>query len=230
MLSQDEIDTQEIEQSATYFRRPMRVIRSHRRKPDVSPRKLLIVITVIGVASTGITRSATHSDPLEAPVIHIAAAPDYVLPDDTQIREEIEREIPKIVEQRQLTAETSSRMAQHPKPPATSKIETVIAFAMSQRGKPYVWGAAGPNSYDCSGLVMLVFAHAGVSLPHYTGAMMGRGTTISKSQLKRGDVVFPSSGHVGIYLGKGKFIYASSGKGKVIVATLYDFYTARRLL
>jgi cell wall-associated NlpC family hydrolase len=68
------------------------------------------------------------------------------------------------------------------------------------------------------------------SLPHYTGGIQKRGVKVSKKNLKRGDIIFPQKGHVGIYLGNGLMVHASSGHGKVIVAKPYGFYTARRVL
>jgi cell wall-associated NlpC family hydrolase len=111
------------------------------------------------------------------------------------------------------------------------KIEKTIAYAMAQRGDRYSWGATGPSRWDCSGLVMVAFKKgAGKSLPHFTGGMQKKGVKVSKKNMKRGDLIFPQRGHVGIYLGGGKMIHASSGKGKVVVAKVYGFYTARRVI
>jgi len=71
---------------------------------------------------------------------------------------------------------------------------------------------------------------AGIKLPHYTGGIQKKGKKVSKKNLKRGDIIFPQHGHVGIYLGNGKMVHASSAHGKVIVAKVYGFYTARRVL
>jgi cell wall-associated NlpC family hydrolase len=93
---------------------------------------------------------------------------------------------------------------------------TAVAWAYKEIGKPYQWGAAGPNSFDCSGLTMFAWAHAGVSLGHYTGDQWNEGTHVAASQLEPGDLVFfaynthePSSiHHVGIYVGGGNMIEA----------------------
>ncbi len=111
------------------------------------------------------------------------------------------------------------------------KIEKVISYAYAQRGDRYVWGASGPSKWDCSGLVSVAFKKgAGIKLPHFTGGIQKRGYKVSRKNLKRGDIIFPQHGHVGIYLGGNKMIHASSGKGKVVVAKVYGFYTARRVL
>lgn len=117
-------------------------------------------------------------------------------------------------------------------PPAiqpSSAAETAIAFALAQVGKPYSWGAIGPNSYDCSGLVMIAFRHAGIQLPRTTKTIIGRGKPVSRAQLQRGDIVWPSSGHVGIYLGNGQFVHAPQPGERVKVSNLYSFYAGRRL-
>jgi hypothetical protein len=88
----------------------------------------------------------------------------------------------------------------------------VVAFALRQLGKPYVWGTAGPNAYDCSGLTMAAWATVGVHLLHYTGDQQHEGVGVTVAQLVPGDLVLvpgadpPApgvAGHVGIYLGYG---------------------------
>jgi peptidoglycan DL-endopeptidase CwlO len=91
-----------------------------------------------------------------------------------------------------------------------------VAWAYKEIGKPYVWGGAGPNVFDCSGLTMYVWAKAGVYLGHYTGDQWNEGTHISRGNLEPGDLVFfayntsdPSTiHHVGIYVGGGEMIDA----------------------
>ena len=91
-----------------------------------------------------------------------------------------------------------------------------VQWAYREIGKPYVWAAAGPNSFDCSGLTQYVWGKAGVYLGHYTGDQWNRGTHVSRDQLQPGDLVFfayntsqPSSiHHVGLYVGGGMMIEA----------------------
>jgi peptidoglycan DL-endopeptidase CwlO len=85
-----------------------------------------------------------------------------------------------------------------------------VKAALSKLGRPYVWGAAGPSTFDCSGLTMWAYAQVGVSLPHYTGAQYTVGTHISQSQLRPGDLVFFYSDlhHMGMYLGNGQMVPA----------------------
>jgi peptidoglycan DL-endopeptidase CwlO len=85
-----------------------------------------------------------------------------------------------------------------------------VQWAYKELGKPYVWGAAGPNSFDCSGLTQYVWAKAGVYLDHYTGSQWNEGRHVSRDQLRPGDLVFFGSDlhHVGIYIGNGNMIEA----------------------
>ena len=92
--------------------------------------------------------------------------------------------------------------------PTTNKYgSTVVAAAYSKLGCPYVWGASGPNSFDCSGLVMWCYAQAGVSLDHYSGSQGQSGAIVPLSQAQPGDILW-KSGHVGIYIGNGQYIHA----------------------
>jgi cell wall-associated NlpC family hydrolase len=85
----------------------------------------------------------------------------------------------------------------------------VVGIAMQYLGVPYVWGGASPSGFDCSGLVMYVYAQMGVSLPHYTGAQWQMGVPVASGDLQPGDLVFfDGLGHVGIYIGGGEFIHA----------------------
>jgi cell wall-associated NlpC family hydrolase len=90
-----------------------------------------------------------------------------------------------------------------------SQYTGVVGIAMQFLGVPYVWGGSSPSGFDCSGLVMYVYAQVGVSLPHYTGAQWGMGVPVAESDLQPGDLVFfDGLGHVGIYIGGGEFIHA----------------------
>ena len=122
---------------------------------------------------------------------------------------------------------------------ASETLEAVIALAIAQYGKPYVYAAAGPDSYDCTGLTCYAFKKkAGITLKRSAYAQ-GYDDTYPKiesiSDLKRGDLVFfdtvndgdDLSDHVGIYLGGGLFVHSSSGAGKVIVSSLTSGYYNR---
>ncbi|WP_373598574.1 SH3 domain-containing protein [Paraclostridium bifermentans] len=120
--------------------------------------------------------------------------------------------------------------------------DAVISLGMQQLGKPYVWGAEGPNSFDCSGFTQYVFKNAaGINLPRVSREQARFGTAISRSNLQKGDLIFfdtdhnGSVNHVGIYMGNNEFIHASSGAKKVVISQLNSFYSsaytnARRVL
>jgi cell wall-associated NlpC family hydrolase len=112
-------------------------------------------------------------------------------------------------------------------PEATNVGTTALRAALTQRGKPYVWGAAGPDSYDCSGLVMWAFAQEGISLPHYTGDQWNAGMHVSRNDLEPGDLVFffADISHVGIYIGNGLMVDApSAGQDVQVQAVFWDSY------
>jgi cell wall-associated NlpC family hydrolase len=99
-----------------------------------------------------------------------------------------------------------------------------VQYALGQVGDSYVYGAAGPDAFDCSGLTMMAWAAAGVSLPHSSGAQMGSGTPVSQSQLAPGDLVFYYSpvSHVGIYIGNGQIVHAANPSTGVQVAPVFS--------
>jgi len=108
-------------------------------------------------------------------------------------------------------------------PEATNVGTTALRAALTQRGKPYVWGAAGPDSYDCSGLVEWAFAQEGISLPHYTGSQWNSGMHVSRDDLEPGDLVFffADISHVGLYLGNGLMVDAPSAGQPVQVQPMF---------
>ena len=95
-------------------------------------------------------------------------------------------------------------------PPVSGVGAKAVWYAEKKLGCPYVWAADGPNSFDCSGLVMWAYRQVGISLPHYSREQIGRGKRVSRSNLQPGDLVFFGSPihHVGMYVGNGKFIEA----------------------
>jgi cell wall-associated NlpC family hydrolase len=116
---------------------------------------------------------------------------------------------------------------------SSSVAQTVVDTAMAQLGDPYVWGAGGPNAFDCSGLAQYAFAAAGITLPHSSRAQSTMGTAVPRAQLQPGDLVFFYSpvSHVGIYIGNGQMVHASTF-GRPVIVTSVDmagYVGARRL-
>ncbi|MGW7429390.1 NlpC/P60 family protein [Streptomyces sp. NPDC054861] len=104
----------------------------------------------------------------------------------------------------------------------TTRAAQAVAFARNQLGKPYVWGATGPNAFDCSGLTQASWRAAGVALPRTTYTQINAGQRVSRGELAPGDLVFFYSGisHVGLYIGGGQMIHAPRPGAPVRVAPI----------
>jgi peptidoglycan DL-endopeptidase CwlO len=128
-------------------------------------------------------------------------------------------------EQRERMMSSSSRSeVRPPSVPASGRAAAAVSYAMAQVGDAYVYGAAGPDAYDCSGLTMASWAQAGVALPHSSSAQYGSGPAIPASALQPGDLVFYYSpiSHVGMYIGNGMIVHAANPSTGVQVAGLYS--------
>ncbi|HEY2505406.1 MAG TPA: NlpC/P60 family protein [Streptosporangiaceae bacterium] len=102
-----------------------------------------------------------------------------------------------------------------------------LRLALTKRGDPYVWGAAGPSSFDCSGLVVWSYGQLGISLMHFTGDLWNEGEHVSRSELEPGDLVFfyADLGHVGIYLGDGMMVDAPTfGQDVQVQPVMWNVY------
>jgi len=111
---------------------------------------------------------------------------------------------------------------------ATSPIgERAVAIAERYLGVPYVWAGADPTGFDCSGLVMFVYRQLGIALPHFSGSQWYSGLRVPPDDLRAGDLVFfdmgPNGpGHVGLYIGDGRFIEAPHSGAVVQISSLFD--------
>ena len=121
--------------------------------------------------------------------------------------------------------------------PVNAKVQKVISVAKAQMGKPYRWGATGPSSFDCSGLMQYAFKNgAGVSLPRVSRDQANVGKKVSKAELQPGDLVFFARGgrinHVGMYVGNDQYIHAPQTGDVVKISKLSSrtLYTARRVI
>lgn len=115
-----------------------------------------------------------------------------------------------------------------PLPSVNGGAGAAIAEAKRQLGKPYVWGAAGPDSFDCSGLTLWAWRAGGVDLPHYSGSQYSSTTHIPMSSIQPGDLIFyqSPSEHVALYVGGGTIIHAPHAGGVVEYASLYYWDTS----
>ena len=122
-----------------------------------------------------------------------------------------------------------------------SLADQIVAFALQYKGYPYVYGTAGPNTFDCSGFTSFVYAHFGYTLHRSSKDQVLDGVAVSKSQLQPADILlFSGDGvritHAALYIGNGKFIHASTSKTGVIISDLNSnyytahYYAARRII
>jgi cell wall-associated NlpC family hydrolase len=121
---------------------------------------------------------------------------------------------------------TSNRVANvTPSAASSSAAQRAVKFALAQVGKPYVFGAAGPDAYDCSGLTMAAWQQGGVSLPHSAADQYNYGHHVSRDQLQPGDLIFfyQPIGHVTIYIGNGLMVSAPTEGEPVSVVPLSSF-------
>lgn len=120
----------------------------------------------------------------------------------------------------------------NPAPAPNPRAQKAVDAALSQIGKPYQWGAAGPSSYDCSGLTMWAWSEAGVALPHNSGAQYNATVRVARSDLAPGDLVFFGSPihHVAMYIGNGQMVEApySGTRVRVVPMSRSDYVGAGR--
>lgn len=143
-------------------------------------------------------------------------------------QEEARRKAEELARQQAAAAAEEERQrqeqqAQQDAGTSTTKGEKALAFAEAQTGKPYVWGATGPGSYDCSGLTQAAWKAAGVTLPRTTWDQVKVGTTVSVANAQPGDLVFfyDDISHVGIYKGHGMMVHAPKPGAYVREESIY---------
>jgi cell wall-associated NlpC family hydrolase len=149
-------------------------------------------------------------DTLTGPAVVAApAAPEQPTMHVSQLVTGVTAEMNKITPAVDMRYTTVAKTTPAASPAAMRR--AAMGNALSKVGKPYRWGASGPNAFDCSGLVKWSFAQAGKALPRTSRAQSTAGTPVSRANLQPGDLVFfykPIS-HVGIYIGNGKIVHAS---------------------
>ncbi|MDH6517029.1 cell wall-associated NlpC family hydrolase [Streptomyces sp. SAI-208] len=153
---------------------------------------------------------------------------------EKQKQEEAARRAAELAQQQAAAEKAAQQAAQETAAPQEStptatdssyatKAAKALAFARAQIGKPYVWGATGPDSYDCSGLTQAAWKAAGVDLPRVTYDQVNAGTTVSLSDAQPGDLVFfyDDISHVGLYIGNGMMIHAPKPGAYVREESIY---------
>ncbi|GAB3677352.1 C40 family peptidase [Actinocorallia lasiicapitis] len=123
---------------------------------------------------------------------------------------------------RQILKKNPDKITDIPVVTGAGKAAEALKAALTQLGDPYVWGADGPNSYDCSGLTMWAYAQVGINLPHFTGSQWNAGTHVTREQLQPGDLVFfyGDLHHVGMYIGDGMMVHAPQTGDVVKIAPM----------
>ncbi len=127
-------------------------------------------------------------------------------------------------ERQELLASRSGTVRLPSNVPVSGRAAAAVGYALAQVGDSYVYGAAGPSAFDCSGLTMMSWAQAGVGLPHSSSAQFGSGVHVSSGDLQPGDLVFYYSpiSHVGIYIGNGLIVHAANPGTGVAVAGVFS--------
>ena len=109
------------------------------------------------------------------------------------------------------------------------RLELLLRKQKKYLGVKYKYGGNTPAGFDCSGLVQYCYKQVGVTLPRTTSQLINKGKSVSQGNLQVGDLVFPKAGHVGLYVGDGKFIHAPKTGDVVKISNVYSFYAGRRV-
>ncbi|WP_433617192.1 C40 family peptidase [Dactylosporangium sp. CA-139114] len=157
-----------------------------------------------------VTLAASARDAAVAPAPPPAPAP-------TRTTQKQPSKTTKSTSSSKTTKSTSSKQTTTSVAPPSGAAGTVVNFALAQVGKPYVYAKAGPDAYDCSGLVMAAYARVGIKLPHQSEQIAARGRQVPSGQWMPGDVIH-TSGHVAIYIGNGKMVEAANPSAGIRVA------------
>jgi cell wall-associated NlpC family hydrolase len=140
---------------------------------------------------------------------------------EAEINRLIREEEEQLAQQRNAYNPPSYRPPAYTPPPPNPNAPAVVKVAYAQLGKPYRYGAAGPDMFDCSGLTMYCYAQVGIYIPHSSYAQMNCGPRVAYEDLEPGDLVFfRGGGHVGMYIGNGQYIHAPHTGDVVRIANL----------
>ena len=121
-----------------------------------------------------------------------------------------------------MAAHVGQAVTAAPATAASGVARTAVDTALAQVGDAYVWGAGGPDAFDCSGLTQYAYAAAGISLPHSSRMQATMGTAVSRADLQPGDLIFYHSpvSHVSMYIGNGQMVHASTPARPVQVVSV----------
>ena len=181
-----------------------------------------------------IENSSSSIDQLNSAISQLRSIRDNQLKSNIvkeEVNEKIEAAKAKVAElQAAIDAANAASKPNRGDSTVSATGNAIVDYAYKFLGTPYVWGGTSPSGFDCSGFTQYVFKNAaGVSLPRTTYDQINEGTPVAYSDLQPGDLVFPHTGHVGIYVGNGQMIHAPSTGDVIKVSSVYKFYTARRV-
>jgi len=146
---------------------------------------------------------------------------------------EITRRIQQIREQQMASSGQSSALSSRGNSSMVYSDDSIVSYALQFLNTPYVWGGTSPSGFDCSGYVQYVYANFGIYLPRTTYSQVNVGTTVSRSELQPGDLVFFGSAtsphHVGIYIGDGMYVHAPRTGDVVKISPLNSYAIAKRV-
>lgn len=176
-----------------------------------------------------------------AAVLAAARADDPRIDNAVAMHELMRRRVARLREQHRHV-QTAHRRAQrnrravqalryplrHHRGAAYSRAQRAVRAALSRLGCPYVWGATGPDRFDCSGLVKWAYAQAGVSLHRTTYDQINEGMAVARAQVRPGDLVFPHSGHVQMAIGHDLVVEAPQPGANVRISRIGDYIAIRR--
>lgn len=177
-------------------------------------------------SATRPVRNVLIAGALTAGAVAIPAAPAFAAPvaipgiGTFEVPDEILSQLPPMPVAPQLPAVPQVPQLA-PAAPVQSAAQAAVAAAESKVGAPYVYGAAGPNAFDCSGLMQWAYQQAGISLPRTSYDQAAAGTSVSLGNLQPGDIVsFYGGSHSGMYVGNGNVVHASTESQPVKVVPL----------
>ena len=188
---------------------------------------LLATVLTLGITTLTFTNAYADNESTDAIPSNTAEAVE-IQQGDTIADEDLEKLLSANEEQVKIL-ETEPKNEQKPQPSVAKQDEKgsavadkIISIGKSKLGSPYVFGSTGPYSFDCSGFTSYVFAQVGISLPRVASSQAYGGKRVAKANLQKG------ISHVGIYIGSGNFIHASSYNSGVTISNINDGYYAPR--
>lgn len=201
-------------------------------------RKQFLLITMLTLGFTTLSLNLAYADneifdePKEQVVVAEQAKEEVEETEQVDIEQLLEINEQQAEIQEQVKEEVKEEKKEQAEPADASKADKLISIAKSKLGSPYVYGATGPSSFDCSGYTSYVFRQMGISLPRVASSQAYGAKKVSKANLQKGDLVFFNTfggiSHVGIYMENGNFIHASSYGRGVTISNINDSYYGPR--